>query len=248
MLGPVTSTSARSVRGRQPPGRLLLAEISPYTWGLIGLLGVASIYGSYDSLGDAYGDRRLGQIPLAAPSVVAIWVSFELLWRRTALALAQRLFIACILTPLPSVVISTVAWTALGASGYGQDLITSSSEGIYDHYYWPRDARGLAAAPLMFFGGWGVAGFMGLMSLLVVVLPLKAFLATREVMDGTRLDPAAATSAAVVRIAFGAMSVGTLTAICWAAKLSGALTLGLLVVTAGLIGWAAATAVRLPRR
>ncbi|WP_252975640.1 hypothetical protein [Janibacter melonis] len=69
----------------------------------------------------------------------------------------------------------------------------------------------------MFFGGWGVAGFMGLMSLLVVVLPVKAFLATREVMDGTRLDPAAATSAAVVRIAFGAMSIGTLSAISWAA-------------------------------
>ncbi len=247
MLGPVTS-SAHRVRGRQSPGRLLLDEISPYTWGLIGLLAVASAYGSYDSLSDAYGDRYLGQVPLAAPSVVAIWASFELLWRRKTLPLAQRLFIACILTPLPSVIISTVVWVAFGASGYGQDLITSTSEGIYDHYYWPRDARGFAAAPLMFFGGWGVAGFMGLMSLLVVVLPVKAFLATREVMDGTRLDPAAATSAAVVRIAFGAMSLGTLTAISWAAGGPAALTLGLLVVTVVLLGWAAATAVKLPRR
>lgn len=247
MLGPVES-GAGGVQGRQSPGRLLLDEISPYTWALIGMLALASIYDSYDSLSDAYGDRRLGHIPLVAPSVVAIWVSFELLWRRTARPLAQRLFIACILTPLPSVVISTIVWVAFGASGYGQDLITSTSEGIYDHYYWPRDARGLAAAPLMFFGGWGVAGFMGLMSLLVVVLPVKAFLATREVLDGTRLDPGAATSAAVVRIAFGAMSLGTLTAISWAAGAPAALTFGLLVVTVALLGWAAATAVTLPRR
>lgn len=247
MLGPVES-GAGGVQGRQSPGRLLLDEISPYTWALIGMLALASIYGSYDSLSDAYGDRRLGHIPLVAPSVVAIWVSFELLWRRTALTLPHRLFITCILTPLPSVIISTIAWAAFGASGYGQDLITSTSEGIYDHYYWPRDARGLAAAPLMFFGGWGVAGFMGLMSLLIVVLPVKAFLATRELTAGTQLDPSAASGAAVVRMAFGAMSVGTLTAISSAADGPGLLTLGLLAVTVALLAGAAAVAVRLPRR
>ncbi|WP_191681431.1 hypothetical protein [Janibacter melonis] len=241
------TSSARRVRGQQSPGRLLLDEISPYTWGLIGLLGLASIYGSYDSLADAYGDRRLGQIPLVAPSVVAIWVSFELLWRRTTLTLSHRLFITCILTPLPSVIISTIAWAAFGTSGYGQDLITSTSEGTYDHYYWPRDARGLAAAPLMFFGGWGVAGFMGLMSLLVVVLPLKAFLATRELTAGTHLDPSDASAAAVVRVAFGAMSLGTLAAISSAADGPQVLTVGLLVVTVALLGWAAATAAKLPR-
>lgn len=232
---------------QEPLAKQIVSGFSRYTLVLIVMLAVASVIGAADSVRDGAGDRLLGALPVAVPSVVGVWAALELLWRNVATPLPSRLFVAAIFVPLPNAVISALAWGVCGLTDHGQQLIDIAAEGEYDHYYWPRDARSPGSMALTFFGGWGIAGFFALMALLIVVLPLLAYLRSREVLAGTDLSMKKADLAGnvrAIRCAFGALSISAVAAIVWAARLSDLLVGVLAAISIVLLGLAATFAVR----
>lgn len=126
------------------PGRKLTHDWSGVTRLLMVVLGVLSLVGAYVALRDVEGESLLPNIVLAAPTVVAMVATLELLWRATPMSLGSRVFIASILTTIPNTLVSTAAWAIAGVAGEG--TIESSIGDSYDHYWWPEDARGMTGA------------------------------------------------------------------------------------------------------
>jgi hypothetical protein len=188
-----------------PIHRLVLSELSRTTRILIVLGAVAAALGVVDSLTDPDGDRIWGALPVAVPSIVTVWACLELLWRRSDLALHVRLFIACLVPGIPSAGLSALIASVITMLPPARAVIDARTAANGGFHYWFDDAVGLAVLPLHLFAGWGIAGFLGLVTVLVVVLPIAALRGDRELPAGLGVDaraPAPVSRGIVVPLSF----------------------------------------------
>lgn len=226
---------------------IVRTETSRFTVLLMVVTAVATVPATIDSLYDGGGERIFGMFPVAAPAIVTTWSAVEILWRRTGLPLAPRIATACLIHPVPNALVSTAVWAALGLSPWGQELIDVGAADRYDHYYWPQDARGPSVIGLVLFSSYGLGGFFALMAVLLLVLPVKAFFSTDEVLEGTDLSTSPehrAGNVSAMRAAFLALPIATVAAILFAAGVGGLLVVVGTMLTVGLLGTAAALATR----
>lgn len=209
---------------------------SPITIGLVAVLAVATVVGSIASLSDGEGEAIVPMVPIAAPTVVGVWAVLETLWRKTTLPFHIRVITSTIAATAPNAIISAIAWAAAGALGSG--TIADASAGLYDHYWWPKDALGAGAGILMLFASWGIGGGIAILTLIVLVLPLKAVGTPLELFGGTGLSTTPEhlpRNITAVRLLFGGLSVSILAIIAWVLSAPVALSILLTVISAALI-------------
>ncbi len=163
-------------------------EFSPWLWALTALLGVLAVVTTWQSMGDAGGDG-LGLLgPITAPAVVSAWAVLELVWRRTAMPLPTRLFLACISAPLPSAVVSALVVGGLSALPAAGRAVRAAADANGGFQYWWDDGVGPVTGVWTFFGSWGIGGAAGLVVLLVLVMPVLAWTRSGDVLEGPRVE------------------------------------------------------------
>ena len=102
----------------------------------------------------------------------------------------------------------------------------------------------------MLLGSWCIAGGVGILVAMLVVLPIKAFTSTSEVMEGTDLSRSPehlATNVIAVRAAFAPLAVGVVTVALAVTEVSRTATTIGAVLPSALLSLVLVTHVRRPQ-
>lgn len=177
--------------GATPGPRVLTAvrdEFSGWLLVLTAALALASVVTTWHSLDDAEGAGLGLLVPITAPSIVAAWACLELFWRDTGMPLPTRLFLACVSAPLPAALASALVVGGVSALPAAARTVGAASEANGGFHYWWDDGLGPVTGIWTFFGSWGIGGAAGLGVLLVVVLPVLAWVRSDDVLSGTRVE------------------------------------------------------------
>ncbi|MET0303939.1 MAG: hypothetical protein ABW040_07790 [Microbacteriaceae bacterium] len=226
---------------------VIRAETSRATIALSIIGVVAIVLGTLDSLPDAAGDRIGGSADIVVPSIIAVWACVEVAWRRSRFPLPPRILVRAIVIPVPIVLVATVVAGLVSSLPFAQQTIAEAQTAAGGFHYWWGDATGWAVMPLVLFGGWGVAGFMGLMTLLIVTIPLIAVRNTRRFAIQNGLDDAPDVRRRNGRAALAAalgLSAATIATILLVADVAWPLGIVVLVAAVGLFVLAAITVSR----
>lgn len=174
----------------------------------------AGVWGVFDTLTDARGDRPWGTLSTAAPAVYAGWCMLEMAWKRVATAepVLVRMVTACLVAPLfvavPLGVIQAVMIAFPGVRRAIEDA-TAANDGF--HYWW---SEGLGAQLGLVPGAGYVIGMcVPLGVALIIVMPVLSLRAPQIAAEGSHLEQVepgrrGATTAAVF-VGLGVTTLGT---------------------------------------
>lgn len=171
------------------------------------VVAVLVVVGVVVSIGDPEGDIPLGAAMIVGPAVVSAYTALEMLWWRRGRDILFRVLHACLLVQIPTVVVATVVSSVLTAMPFAQRMFAEQG-----FNYWWDGSTGPMAGLLTLFAGYGIAGFAGIMAILIVCLPGLALLQARDVarggadVDRTGLVPGGRSSRGVVLVAFAVSS------------------------------------------
>jgi hypothetical protein len=147
------------------------------------------VWGSFDSMTDAGGDRLWGNLATIAPGVYAGWCMLEPALRRSASigAVLMRMVSACLIAPgLVSVPIGIVQAIAMLFPSAREAIAASSSDNGGFHYYWSEGI--VAQIFLVPFAGWIIGMCVALGVCLILSLPILSVRAPRVVATGSHID------------------------------------------------------------
>jgi len=150
---------------------------------------VAGLWGVFDTLADAGGDRPWGTLSIAAPAVYAGWCMLEMAWKPLSQVgtVLLRLMTACFIAPLfVAVPVGVVQAIAVAFPGVRQmiDDATAANDGF--HYWW---SEGLAAQLGLVPGAGYVVGMCApLAVMLIIVMPVISLRAPRIAAEGSHLE------------------------------------------------------------
>ncbi len=198
--------------------RLWRAELRSLTTGVnlvVLLIAVAAgVWGVFDGMIDAGGDRFAGTLSTVAPSIYAGWCMLEPALRRTTTtaSVIVRLASACLVAPgLAAVAIGAVQAIAVIFPGIRDviDVATENNRGF--HYYWDEGIGAqLFLVPL---AGWAIGMVVALGVCMILTLPILSLRAPHTVSSGSHIEAVTAEkrdpTAALVFCGLGATMLGT---------------------------------------
>ncbi|GAA2886602.1 hypothetical protein [Microbacterium esteraromaticum] len=150
---------------------------------------VAGVWGVFDTLADAGGDRPWGTLSIAAPAVYAGWCMLEMAWKPLSqvATVLLRLMTACFVAPVfVAVPVGIVQAIAVASPGVRQtiDDATSANDGF--HYWW---SEGIGAQLALVPGAGYVVGMCApLAVMLIIVMPVLSLRAPRIAAEGSHLE------------------------------------------------------------
>lgn len=186
----------------------------------------AGVWGSFDSMTDAGGDRFWGNLTIAAPGIYAGWCMLEVAWARLAHigTVLLRLVSSCIVAPafvaLPLAVIQAIA---VAFPGVRQSIADAEAANGGFHYWWSEGvASQLFLVPL---GGYVIGMCVPLGVALIITLPVISIRAPHIAGAGSHLEKVATgqrdSTTAFVFCGLGATVLGI---ILWAFGEGGSIT------------------------
>ncbi|MEV7619929.1 hypothetical protein AB0N59_07250 [Microbacterium sp. NPDC089321] len=173
----------------------------------------AGVWGVFDSLADAGGDRPWGTLSIAAPAVYAGWCMLEMAWKPLSQVgtVLLRLMTACFIAPLfVAVPVGVVQAVAVAFPGVRQTIDDATSANNGFHYWW---SEGIGAQLALVPGAGYVVGVCApLAVILIIVMPVLSLRAPRIAAEGSHLEkvePGRRESAtAFVFVGLGATTLG----------------------------------------
>ncbi|MEV7632106.1 hypothetical protein AB0N64_06850 [Microbacterium sp. NPDC089318] len=178
------------------------------------ILAVAlGVWGVFDSMTDAGGDRPWGTLSIAAPGIYAGWCMLEMAWKPLSQVgtVLMRLMTACFIAPLfVAVPVGVVQAVAVAFPGVRQTIDDATSANNGFHYWW---SEGIGAQLALVPGAGYVVGVCApLAVILIIVMPVLSLRAPRIAADGSHLEkvePGGRESAtAFVFVGLGATTLG----------------------------------------
>lgn len=151
----------------------------------------AGVWGVFDSMTDADGDRFWGNLMVAAPGVYAGWCMLEVAWKRLAsvATVLMRLVSACIIAPacvaLPVAMIQAIA---VAFPGVRQMIADAEADNSGFHYWWGEVAEQLFLMPL---GGYAIGMCVPLGVALIITMPVISIRAPHIAGAGSHLEKVA---------------------------------------------------------
>ncbi|GEK85277.1 hypothetical protein [Microbacterium aerolatum] len=149
----------------------------------------AGVFGVFDSMTDADGDRFWGNLVVAAPGIYAGWCMLEIAWKRLAsiATVMLRLVSACFFAPAfvaaPIAVIQTIA---IAFPGVRDAIAEAQARNGGFHYYWDEGiGQQLFLVPL---GGYAIGMCIPLGVALIVTLPIISIRAPHIAAQGSHLE------------------------------------------------------------
>lgn len=149
----------------------------------------AGVWGVFDSMTDAGGDRFAGNLVVAAPGIYAGWCMLEIAWKRLASvgAVLLRMVAACFVAPafvaLPVAVVQAIA---VAFPGVRQVITDAQAQNGGFHYFWDEGfATQLLLVPL---GGYVIGMCIPLGVVLILVLPIVSIRAPQIAGQGSHLQ------------------------------------------------------------
>lgn len=149
----------------------------------------AGVWGVFDTLADAGGDRPWGTLSIAAPAVYAGWCMLEMAWKPLSQVgtVLVRLMTACFIAPLfVALPVGAVQAIAVAFPGVRQtiDDATAANDGF--HYWW---SEGLGAQLALVPGAGYVVGVCApLAVILIIVMPVLSLRAPSIAAEGSHLE------------------------------------------------------------
>jgi len=149
----------------------------------------AGVWGVFDSLSDAGGDRPWGTLSIAAPAVYAGWCMLEMAWKPLSQVgtVLLRLMTACFVAPLfVAVPVGVVQAIAVAFPGVRQTIDDATSANNGFHYWW---SEGIGAQLGLVPGAGYVVGVCApLAVMLIIVMPVLSIRAPRIAAEGSHLE------------------------------------------------------------
>ena len=173
----------------------------------------AGVWGVFDSMTDADGDRFWGNMIVVAPGAYAGWCMLEITWRRVP-SLADvllRLFSGCLVAPAFVVIpVSVIQLIAVAFPGVRETIAAAQQSNGGFHYYWDEGiAQQLFLVPL---GGYAIGACIPLGVALIIALPVLSLRAPQVVAAGSHIEkvdgPRRVSTTAFVFCGLGATTLG----------------------------------------
>ena len=177
--------------------RLRRAELRSLTTGInlvvLVIAVIVGVWGVFDSMNDAGGDRFVGNLSTVAPSIYAGWCMVELALRRRAssVSVVLRMASACLIAPgLVAVPIGVVQAIVVTFPGIRRVIEAAAEHNGGFHYYW---AEGIAAQLFLVpLAGWMIGSCVALGVCLILTLPILSLRAPEAVSSGSYIEAVAA--------------------------------------------------------
>jgi hypothetical protein len=177
--------------------RLLRAELRSLVTGInlvvLVIAIAAGMWGVFDGMTDAGGDRFAGIMTIVAPSVYAGWCMLEVALRRgtSPLSVLTRLVSACLIAPgLVVVPIAVAQAVAVVFPGIRHVIEAAAEDNGGFHYYW---AEGIGAQLFLVpLAGWGIGMVIALGVCMILTLPILSLRAPDTVSSGSHIEAVAA--------------------------------------------------------
>lgn len=151
------------------------------------------VWGVFDGMTDAGGDRFAGSLSTVVPSVYAGWCMLELALRRrtSTVSVTTRLASACLIAPaLAAVPIGVVQAIAVIFPGIREVIEAAAEHNGGSHYYW---AEGIGAQLFLVpLAGWMTGSAVALGVCLILTLPILSLRAPDTVSSGSHIEAVAA--------------------------------------------------------
>ncbi|MDQ0642491.1 hypothetical protein [Microbacterium murale] len=149
----------------------------------------AGVWGVFESMTDAGGDRLWGNLTVAAPGIYAGWCMLEIAWKRLASigTVLIRLVSSCIIAPafvaLPVAVVQAIA---VIFPGVRQTIADAEAANGGFHYWWSEGmASQLFLVPL---GGYVIGMCVPLGVALIITMPVISIRAPHIAGAGSHLE------------------------------------------------------------
>ncbi len=173
----------------------------------------AGLWGVFDSMTDAGGDRFAGTLFIAAPGIYAGWCMLEIAWKRLASigTVMLRLVSACIFAPaFVAVPVAVVQLIAVAFPGVRDAIADAQARNNGFHYYWDGGiGQQLFLVPL---GGYVIGMCVALGVALILTLPIISIRAPHIAAQGSHLEKiegrARMSTTAFVFVGLGATVLG----------------------------------------
>lgn len=149
----------------------------------------AGVWGSFDSMTDAGGNRFWGNLTVAAPGIYAGWCMLEIAWARLAHVgtVLLRLVSSCIIAPafvaLPVAVVQAIA---VAFPVVRRSIADAGAANGGSHYWWSEGlASQLFLVPL---GGYVIGMCIPLAVALIITMPVISIRAPHIAGAGSHLE------------------------------------------------------------
>lgn len=153
----------------------------------------AGVWGVFDGMTDAGGERLAGGLSTVAPSVYAGWCMLEpALRRKTSTgSVIRRLASACLIAPgLAAVPIAAIQAISVILPGIRHLIETAAEDNGGFHYYW---SEGIGAQLFLVpLAGWAIGMCIALGVCLILTLPILSLRTPATVPSGSHIEAVAA--------------------------------------------------------
>ena len=147
------------------------------------------VWGVFDTLTDAGGDRPWGTLSIVAPGIYAGWCMLEIAWKRLSqvATVLLRMVTSCFVAPLfVAVPVGVVQAIAVAFPGVRQAIDDATAANDDFHYWW---SEGLGAQLALVPGAGYVVGMcVPLAVVLIIVMPVISLRAPRIAAEGSHLE------------------------------------------------------------
>lgn len=148
----------------------------------------AGLWGVFDSMTDADGERFAGNLFIAAPGIYAGWCMLEIAWKRLVSVgtVLLRMVSACFIAPaFVAAPVAVVQAIAVAFPGVRQMIADAKALNGGFHYFWDEGVgTQLLLLPL---GSYAIGMCIPLAVMLIVVLPIVSIRAPRIAGEGSQL-------------------------------------------------------------
>lgn len=191
--------------------RKLLSGVNAIVLVVATALGVGGVL---DTMTDAGGDRRWGDLALVGPGIYAGWCMLEMAWTKLASVgpVLVRMVTACFVAPLfVAVPVGLVQAVAVAFPGVRQAIDDATAANGGFHYWW---SEGIGAQLGLVPGaGYAIGMCVSLAVILIIVLPVLSLRAPHVAASGSHLEQVAPgrrnAATAFVYVGLGAVTLGT---------------------------------------
>lgn len=173
----------------------------------------AGVWGVFDSMTDADGERFVGNLFIAAPGIYAGWCMLEVAWKRLAsiATVLLRLVSACIFAPaFVAAPVALVQLIAVAFPGVRDAIADAQARNNGFHYYWDEGiGQQLFLVPL---SGYAIGMCIALGVALILTLPIISIRAPHIASQGSHLEKVEGgkrvSTTAFVFVGLGATTLG----------------------------------------
>ncbi|MGM7672067.1 hypothetical protein [Microbacterium sp. A93] len=146
------------------------------------------VWGVFDSMTDADGDRVWGTLVVVAPGIYAGWCMLEASWRSGDMtSLLLRLVSACLIAPLLALIpIAVVQAIAVAFPGVRDTIAQAAAQNTGFHYFW--DEGVVSQLYLVPIAGYAIGACIGLGVALIITLPVLSIRSPGVVSAGSHIE------------------------------------------------------------